>query len=93
MTGICSAHKEFVAGCTQCETIGVEKPAMECHKCTATNCVEGCVNWQVYASYLEVKLKEVEEALNTTGFHGTQSHHILSHFNDKALKGLGKGKA
>ena len=64
MSGICSAHKEFVAGCPRCETIGVEKPAMECHDCTATNCVEGCVNWQVYASYLEARLKGAEESLH-----------------------------
>ena len=45
-----------------------------------------------YALDLEARLKEAEEALNTTGFHGTQSHGILTHFNEKALKGLGKEK-
>ena len=76
MSGICSAHKEFVAGCPQCEAIGVEKPAMECHKCAATNCVEGCVNWQVYASYLEARLKETEDLLRST-MQGLEAHQDL----------------
>ena len=102
MSGICSAHKEFVAGCPQCEAIGVEKPAMECHKCAATNCVEGCVNWQVYASYLESRLKEAEEACGDAVVF-IKAHPIcvdLMPFTaahiakklEKALKDLGKDK-